>query len=125
MYPDLDLLSLSWLERQWVAWYIWIGNPVIATGLMSFLLHEVNTVSHYQPLIAHHLVQVVYFGRCVPWIIIDAIPYFQKWKLQPEKVPTPKEQWECTKQVLLSHFTVELPVVHSLRTLYLRTLCSV
>ena len=55
--------------------------------------------------------KVVYFGRCVPWIIIDAIPYFKRWKLQPDKVPTPAEQWECTKQVLFSHFTIELPAV--------------
>lgn len=55
--------------------------------------------------------QIVYFGRCVPWLIIDAIPYFRKWKLQPAKVPTPQEQWECTKGVLFSHFTVEAPAV--------------
>ena len=55
--------------------------------------------------------QIVYFGRCIPWIIIDAIPYFRKWKLQPNKIPTAAEQWECTKQVLFSHFMVELPVV--------------
>jgi methylsterol monooxygenase len=55
--------------------------------------------------------QIVYFGRAIPWIIIDAIPYFRKWKLQPGKVPSPQEQWECTKQVLFSHFTIELPAV--------------
>jgi methylsterol monooxygenase len=60
--------------------------------------------------------QIVYFGRALPWIIIDAIPYFRKWKLQPGKVPTPQEQWECTKLVLFSHFTVELPVVRSSQT---------
>jgi methylsterol monooxygenase len=41
MYPGQDFGSLSWLEQQWVHWYVSIGNPVIATGLMSFLLHEV------------------------------------------------------------------------------------
>ena len=39
------------------------------------------------------------------------MPYFQKWKLQPNKIPTAEEQWECTKQVLFSHFTIELPAV--------------
>ncbi|PFH49532.1 hypothetical protein AMATHDRAFT_62994 [Amanita thiersii Skay4041] len=94
LYGGLDFSSLTWLEKQWVAWYIWIGNPIIATGLMSFLMHE-----------------IVYFGRCIPWIIIDAIPYFRQWKLQPNKIPTPAEQWECTKQVLFSHFTIELPAI--------------
>ncbi|KAF8583684.1 hypothetical protein K439DRAFT_1634216 [Ramaria rubella] len=86
--------QLSMFEQWWAAWYLWIGNPTIATGLMSFIMHE-----------------IVYFGRCIPWIIIDAIPYFRKWKLQPDKVPTSKEQWECTKFVLLSHFTTELPAI--------------
>lgn len=110
LYGNVDLTKLSWLEQFWAAWYIWIDNPVIATGLMSFLLHEVSSVLDVMrcPLTCPKL---VYFGRCVPWIIIDAIPYFQKWKLQPNKVPTAQEQWECTKQVLFSHFTIELPAV--------------
>jgi hypothetical protein len=86
---------------------------------MSFLLHEVGLpcVFGHVLLLTHHSVQrqTVYFGRALPWIIIDAIPYFRKWKLQPAKVPTPQQQWECTKQVLFSHFTVELPAVCSTR----------
>jgi len=42
LYADIDIGRLNWFEKQWVAWYIWIDNPVIATGLMSFLMHEVN-----------------------------------------------------------------------------------
>ena len=42
LYANTDFSKLSWLETQWAAWYLWIGNPVIATGLMSFLLHEVR-----------------------------------------------------------------------------------
>ncbi|TDL20421.1 C4-methyl sterol oxidase [Rickenella mellea] len=94
LYANTNFSKLNWLEQQWVAWYLWIGNPAIATGLMSFLMHE-----------------IVYFGRCVPWMIIDAIPYFRQWKLQPGKVPTKQEQWECTKLVLFTHFTVELPQI--------------
>jgi len=94
LYAGTDFSSLTWFEQQWVAWYVWIGNPIIATGLASFLLHE-----------------IVYFGRSIPWIIIDAIPYFRQWKLQPNKVPTAEEQWACTKQVLFSHFTIELPAI--------------
>jgi methylsterol monooxygenase len=42
VYANIDFSSLSWLEKQWAGWYIFIGNPIIATGLMSFLLHEVR-----------------------------------------------------------------------------------
>ncbi|KAH8105301.1 C4-methyl sterol oxidase [Cristinia sonorae] len=94
LYANTDFSKLTWLEFQWASFYLWIDNPIIATGLMSFLLHE-----------------IVYFGRCIPWIIIDAIPYFRKWKLQPGKIPSKQEQWECTKQVLFSHFTIELPAI--------------
>jgi methylsterol monooxygenase len=69
-------------------------NDVLATGIMSFVMHE-----------------VVYFGRSLPWIIIDRIPYFNKYKIQNQKIPTAAEQWQCTKLVLLSHFTVELPQI--------------
>lgn len=48
-----------------MAWYAYIGNDVLATGIMSFMMHE-----------------LVYFGRSLPWIIIDCIPYFNKYKIQ-------------------------------------------
>lgn len=86
--------EFNFLEKTWLAYYQWFGNDVVATGIMSFVLHE-----------------LFYFGRCVPWIIIDQIEYFKKWKIQPERAPTSKEQWECTKLVLFSHFTIELPQI--------------
>jgi methylsterol monooxygenase len=69
-------------------------NDVLATGIMSFTMHE-----------------LVYFGRCLPWIIIGQIPYFNKYKIQGQKIPTAEEQWTCAKFVLLIHFTVELPQI--------------
>jgi methylsterol monooxygenase len=44
LYGHIDFDQLSYLERNWAAWYIWVGNPIIATGLMSFLMHEVGTL---------------------------------------------------------------------------------
>lgn len=61
---------------------------------MSFVLHE-----------------AVYFGRCIPFMIMDKIPYFHKYKLQAQKMPTLKEQWDCAAIVLISHFTAELPQI--------------
>lgn len=49
----------------------------------------------------------MYFGRSVPWAIIDRIPYFRKYKIQDTKLPSNQEQWECMKSVLTSHFLVE------------------
>jgi methylsterol monooxygenase len=87
-------VNLNIAERLWAAWYLWMDNDTLATGIMSFVLHE-----------------VFYFGRCIPWMIIERIPYFNKYKLQSQKMPTMKEQWDCAALVLLSHFTVELPQI--------------
>lgn len=38
---NVDFTQLNWFERHWMAWYMWIGNPLIATGIASFILHEV------------------------------------------------------------------------------------
>ncbi|OBT73502.1 methylsterol monooxygenase [Pseudogymnoascus sp. 05NY08] len=86
--------TLNMFERLWAAWYAYMQNDVLATGIMSFVMHE-----------------AVYFGRSLPWIIIDRMPYFNKYKIQAGKIPTVAEQWHCTKMVLLSHFTVELPQI--------------
>jgi methylsterol monooxygenase len=40
-------------------------NDVLATGIMSFAMHE-----------------IVYFGRCIPWMMFDYIPAFNKYKIQ-------------------------------------------
>jgi hypothetical protein len=41
---NVDSSRLNWFETQWMAWYIWIGNPLIATGIASFILHEVRSL---------------------------------------------------------------------------------
>lgn len=86
--------QLNLIERAWASWYIYMKNDVLATGIMFFLLHE-----------------FMYFGRCLPWYIIDKLGLFRKYKIQPTQIPSDKEQWECLKSVLKSHFIVEaLPI---------------
>ena len=58
-------VHLNYFERMWAAWYAYMQNDVVATGIMSFVMHE-----------------LVYFGRALPWIVIGKIPYFQKYKIQ-------------------------------------------
>lgn len=84
------------------------------------------------------LLQIVYFGRSLPYCIMDMIPYFRKWKIQPvrlsfsnafppdqlltkhflfatqNKIPTAKAQWDVVIKMLICHFTMELPLVRSL-----------
>lgn len=75
--------SLNVLEKAWMSWYLYWGNPIIATGIMSFVMHEVSL--GLRSLDAQWLMQraqVVYFGRCLPWMIIDQMPSMNKYKLQ-------------------------------------------
>jgi len=58
-------VQLNILERLWAAWYAFMQNDVLATGIMSFMMHE-----------------IVYFGRSLPWMIIDRIPAWNKYKIQ-------------------------------------------
>ena len=58
-------VSLNYFEKLWAAWYLYMQNDVLATGIMSFVMHE-----------------TVYFGRSLPWIIVDCIPYFRRYKIQ-------------------------------------------
>lgn len=92
--PAGEGLKLNVFERLWASWYIYLDNDTLATGLLFFLTHELT-----------------YFGRCLPWIIIDHLPFFQRWKIQATKVPSDKEQWECFKSVIKLHLMVEaLPI---------------
>lgn len=45
-------------------------NDTLATGIMSFVMHE-----------------LVYFGRSLPWMIIDRIPWFRRYKIQNVRPP--------------------------------------
>lgn len=60
-----NFVQLNTFERLWAAWYAYMQNDVLATGIMSFLMHE-----------------LVYFGRSLPWIIIDRMPAMNKYKIQ-------------------------------------------
>ncbi|KAG5928057.1 hypothetical protein E4U42_001332 [Claviceps africana] len=97
-------VHLNLIERLWAAWYLYMQNDILATGIMSFVLHE-----------------IVYFGRCLPFLIMDKIPFFRKYKIQNQKMPTFKEQWDCATIVLITHFTAELPQIwffHPLATYF-------
>lgn len=42
LYAGVDPTRLNWLEQAWMQWYQYIGNTTVATGIMSFVLHEVS-----------------------------------------------------------------------------------
>jgi methylsterol monooxygenase len=58
-------------EKLWAAWYAYMQNDVLATGILSFGMHE-----------------LVYFGRSLPWILIDALGLFRNYKIQSVSNPS-------------------------------------
>lgn len=42
LYKGVDPTELNYAEQLWLQWYMYWGNPVLATGIMSFVLHEVS-----------------------------------------------------------------------------------
>lgn len=71
-YNDISQynIHLNIFEKGWAAWYAYMQNDVLATGIMSFMMHE-----------------TVYFGRCLPWLLMDYIPYFKQFKIQGVRSP--------------------------------------
>ncbi|CDZ96809.1 c-4 methyl sterol oxidase [Phaffia rhodozyma] len=94
LYQSTNLSQMSLIESWWARYYAYIGDPLIATALLIFLNHE-----------------IVYFGRSLPFCIMDTMPYFRKWKIQPTKIPTVKAQWDVAMHMLFCHFTMELPLI--------------
>lgn len=81
--------AVSKLEGYWASYYAWMDNDFLATGLLFLVIHE-----------------LVYFGRSLPWYILDSFNVFRKYKIQ-NKDFNMREQWLCIKDVLISHFIVE------------------
>lgn len=67
--PESGMQQLNYIETLWESMYEG-RNPLIVTGVFAFLMHE-----------------IVYFGRFIPFLICDFIPYFQRYKLQPVSRP--------------------------------------
>lgn len=89
LYAGYDWDSLSLFEQWWARWYMWvmlsaplqetvewnaksihhsnryIGNPVLATGIMSFLLHEFFYFVSGCPILLLHLSLPVHHARRV------------------------------------------------------------
>ncbi|KAF5102092.1 hypothetical protein D0Z00_000552 [Geotrichum galactomycetum] len=82
------------LRSYWSAYYSWMDNDFLATGFLFLVIHE-----------------LVYFGKSAPWVVLDHIPFFRRYKIQDTKIPSNSEQLECLKDVLIAHAFVEaLPI---------------
>eukprot|EP01112_Ceratiomyxa_fruticulosa_P012448 TRINITY_DN3447_c0_g1_i2.p1 TRINITY_DN3447_c0_g1~~TRINITY_DN3447_c0_g1_i2.p1 ORF type:complete len:269 (+),score=41.71 TRINITY_DN3447_c0_g1_i2:797-1603(+) len=62
----------------------------------------------YGILFAH---EIFYFLPYIPYLIIEYIPFFNKYRMQPDKDVTWAMRWKCVKKLLITHFLVQLPMM--------------
>ncbi|KAL7274279.1 C-4 sterol methyl oxidase [Rhizina undulata] len=94
VYIERAVEGLNPVEKLWNSYFNYMGNDLLAIMLFTLVFHEVG-----------------YFGQALVWWVIDRTPAFRKYKIQAEDPPSDAVQWECIKEVLKSHFTIELPLV--------------
>ncbi|KAJ3192838.1 C-4 sterol methyl oxidase [Irineochytrium annulatum] len=81
------------VEAAWVRLFENSSNPALTLATVMFIWHE-----------------IVYFGRFLPYLILDYIPFFQQYKIQT--VPLTREQvYKVIVFVIKSQFGVQLPML--------------
>lgn len=109
LYSPSDLVGLNPFEDAWARFFLWVGNPALATAILVFVTHEVSSFptllsrqrersggrgksvsSRADPVrvVRFPLVraQVVYFGRSLPFVVMDLTGWGLKWKIQPVRL---------------------------------------
>jgi len=81
--------------KMTAGWKVILDNfsEFFIAGPLTFVFHE-----------------CVYFGCWLPWLIMDQLPYFNKWRIQPEKKAPKQMVLKCLKRLLISHVFIQLPM---------------
>lgn len=45
LYSASDLEGLNTLEDLWARFFLWVGNPALATAILVFVMHEVSLIA--------------------------------------------------------------------------------
>lgn len=53
LYSTINPAQLGVLERLWFAYYSYFSDPVLATGILAFLVHEVSSRVDTTPVGTH------------------------------------------------------------------------
>lgn len=85
--------DLSFLEPYWTKMTSQYSEFTLAT-VFTFIIHE-----------------TAYFGAFLPWLLLDQIPYFRKYKIQKERPNSGKEMWECFVKLMFNHWVIQAPMI--------------
>eukprot|EP00842_Homolaphlyctis_polyrhiza_P005301 jgi/Hompol1/5772/HPOL_002055-RA len=69
-------------------------RPALRLAMMFFVWHE-----------------IVFFGRYIPYMIADMIPYFRQYKIQPDKEIPSSQRWYCALHVIFWQLAMQLPMM--------------
>lgn len=87
-FDDLSFLNPYW--DKMVDSY----SEFTITSIFSFFYHE-----------------LLYFGFGLFWFVVDLIPAFKKYKIQPSKPFAAEDQWKCFKGLMFSHIVIQFPMM--------------
>mmetsp|Transcript_10777 Transcript_10777/g.23420 ORF Transcript_10777/g.23420 Transcript_10777/m.23420 type:complete len:353 (-) Transcript_10777:73-1131(-) len=85
--------DLTWLEEHW-DWMLDNFSEFQISTFITFVLHE-----------------TMYFSWFLPWLLIDQIPFFKKWKIQQNKVNDGPQMWRCFKTLCFNHTFIQMPMM--------------
>lgn len=88
-----------------------LRNPFASAWIAMTQNYSEFQVAVFGSLIFHEL---AYFGICLPGFLCQFLPFMQRFKIQRDKPETAEKQWKCFKQLLFSHFCIQLPMMTGL-----------
>lgn len=94
------MAEFEFVRNVWTRALDSFGEHAMKTW-MSFLVHE-----------------VFYWGTFVPFLIASRIPYFRRWKVQPDKPETSAAVAYCAWRVVLNHVFLVLPIIMVTHPMY-------
>ncbi|KAL2919025.1 C-4 sterol methyl oxidase [Polyrhizophydium stewartii] len=84
----------NFIERQWLSLFEGAENPSIRLAVVLFAWHE-----------------FVFVARYIPYMIIDHIPYFRKYKIQADKEISTSQWIKCVAHVFFYQSMLQLPMM--------------
>ncbi|KAI8614095.1 hypothetical protein BC830DRAFT_1129041 [Chytriomyces sp. MP71] len=82
------------LEQLWLDTFSGEMNPTVKLAVILFAWHE-----------------VVFYSRFLPYYVLDRIPYFNKWKIQLDKMVSPETLQKVFHHVSIAQLTIQLPMM--------------
>jgi len=91
----------------------WLKNVDDLTLIQPYWKSMIESYSYFQIVTAGTFVihECAYFSFWTPYLIMDQIPYFQKFKIQQDKQVSNEKIMKCIKGLIFNHLVIQLPMI--------------